>query len=51
VPIHYRFTGGPVFDHLLLKYDGTPERFTAAARSSAPATQVTVLEPGQTLTI
>jgi len=51
VPIHYRFTGGPVFDHLLLKYDGTPERFTAAARSSAPATQVTVLEPGQPLTI
>jgi L-ascorbate metabolism protein UlaG (beta-lactamase superfamily) len=51
VPIHYRFTGGPVFDHLLLKYDGTPERFTAAVRSSAPATQVTILEPGQPLTV
>lgn len=49
VPIHYRFTAGPVRDHLLLRYDGTPERFVSAARTSAPGTVVRVLDPGQPL--
>jgi L-ascorbate metabolism protein UlaG (beta-lactamase superfamily) len=49
VPIHYRFTAGPLRDRLLLRYDGTPERFVAAARSFAPGTEVRVLEPGQPL--
>jgi L-ascorbate metabolism protein UlaG (beta-lactamase superfamily) len=47
VPIHYRFTAGPVRDRLLLKYDGTPERFLAALKTQAPATQARVLEPGE----
>jgi L-ascorbate metabolism protein UlaG (beta-lactamase superfamily) len=51
VPIHYRYTAGPVRDRLLLKYDGTPEQFTAALAATAPATRATILEPGQPLTI
>ena len=51
VPIHYRYTAGPVRDRLLLKYDGTPERFTAALTSAAPGTQARVLEPGEPLVL
>ena len=51
VPIHYRYTAGPVRDRLLLKYDGTPEQFTAALAATAPATPAIILEPGQPLTI
>jgi L-ascorbate metabolism protein UlaG (beta-lactamase superfamily) len=49
VPIHYAFTAGPLRDRLLLKYDGTPERFRNAAARHAPATTVRILAPGQPL--
>jgi L-ascorbate metabolism protein UlaG (beta-lactamase superfamily) len=51
VPIHYRYTAGPIRDRLLLKYDGTPERFAAALASAAPATRAKILEPGEPLTV
>jgi len=51
VPIHYRFTAGPLRDRVLLKYEGTPERFAAALRSAAPATRVRILEPGEPFTV
>jgi L-ascorbate metabolism protein UlaG (beta-lactamase superfamily) len=51
VPIHYRYTAGPIRDRLLLKYDGTPERFAAALASVTPAVQTKILEPGEPLTI
>jgi len=51
VPIHYRYTAGPIRDRLLLKYDGTPERFAAALASAAPAVQAKILEPGEPLTV
>ena len=51
VPIHYAYTAGPVRDRLLLKYDGTPERFTTALRAAAPTTQARILEPGEPLTV
>src|SRR5215472_14509234 len=49
VPIHYRFTAGPVRDRLLLKYDGTPERFAAAVARRAANTSVRILDPGEPL--
>jgi L-ascorbate metabolism protein UlaG (beta-lactamase superfamily) len=49
VPIHYRFHGSWFTDSFILSYDGTPERFLAAVKTSAPATQGLVLEPGQVL--
>ena len=51
VPIHYAYTAGPLRDRLLLKYNGTPERFAAALHSTAPATQARILQPGQPLTV
>ena len=51
VPIHYAYTAGPIRDRLLLKYNGTPERFAAALGAAAPATQARILEPGQPLTV
>ena len=51
VPIHYAYTAGPIRDRLLLKYDGTPERFAAALRSADPATRVRILEPGEPFTV
>lgn len=51
VPIHYRYTAGPVRDRLLLKYNGTPERFAAALTSAAPGTQARILEPGEPLVV
>ena len=49
VPIHYAYTAGFVRDHLLLKYDGTPERFASAASGRAPAITVRTLAPGEPL--
>jgi L-ascorbate metabolism protein UlaG (beta-lactamase superfamily) len=49
VPIHYRFHGSLFTDSFILSYDGTPERFLSAVKTSAPATQGLVLEPGQAL--
>jgi L-ascorbate metabolism protein UlaG (beta-lactamase superfamily) len=49
VPIHYAFTAGPVRDRLLLKYDGTPERFEQAVARQALGTRVRVLAPGEPL--
>lgn len=49
VPTHYRFHGSWFTDSLILSYDGTPERFTAAIKARAPATTGVVLEPGQVL--
>jgi L-ascorbate metabolism protein UlaG (beta-lactamase superfamily) len=51
VPIHYAFTAGPIGDRLVLKYDGTPERFQRAVASHAPGTRVRVLAPGEPLTL
>ena len=51
VPIHYRFTGGPVGDRVLLKYDGTPEEFEREAALRAPGMDVRVLAPGVPLEI
>jgi len=51
VPIHYAFTAGPVRDRVLLRYDGTPERFVRATSAAAPDTAVRVLGPGQPLNI
>lgn len=49
VPLHYRYTAGAFRDAVLLKYDGTPERFERAVRERAPATRVVVLATGQPL--
>ena len=49
VPIHYRFHGSWFTDGFILSYDGTPERFLAAVKTSAPQTEAMVLEPGQVL--
>lgn len=51
VPIHYAFTAGPLADRLLLKYDGTPERFEHAVARYAPDTTVRVLGPGEPLAL
>jgi len=47
VPIHYSFTGGPVGDRVLLKYDGSPEKFGREAARRAPGTDVRILAPGE----
>jgi L-ascorbate metabolism protein UlaG (beta-lactamase superfamily) len=49
VPIHYRFHGSWFTDTFVLSYDGTPERFVAAAKARAPATAARVLATGQGL--
>jgi L-ascorbate metabolism protein UlaG (beta-lactamase superfamily) len=49
VPIHYAYTAGFVRDHLLLKYDGTPQRFATAVAQRAPDTTVRILKPGEPL--
>ena len=51
VPIHYRYTAGPIRDRLLLKYDGTPERFAETLSRAAPAVQAKILEPGEPLIV
>ena len=51
VPIHYTFHGSWLSDHLILRYDGSPERYVAAARRQAPQTRVEVLSPGQALQV
>ena len=51
VPIHYAYTAGPVRDRLLLRYDGTADRFGAALRAAAATTQAKILEPGEPLTV
>jgi L-ascorbate metabolism protein UlaG (beta-lactamase superfamily) len=51
VPIHYRYTAGPLRDRWLLKYDGTPEEFVRETARRAPATTVRVLQPGEPLAI
>ncbi|MFL5348489.1 MAG: MBL fold metallo-hydrolase [Hyalangium sp.] len=49
VPIHYRFQGNWFTDTFILRYEGSPERFTEAAKTAAPSTQVRVLAPGERL--
>jgi hypothetical protein len=51
VPIHYAFTGSAFTDTFILARNGTPDRFVAAAKRSAPPTEVRVLPPGQRLVI
>jgi L-ascorbate metabolism protein UlaG (beta-lactamase superfamily) len=51
VPMHYRFKGSWFTDSFILSYNGTPERFLAAARKVAPGTQARVLETGEVLRI
>jgi hypothetical protein len=40
-----------VRDRLILKYDGTPERFQRAVARHAPGTSARVLAPGEPLTL
>jgi L-ascorbate metabolism protein UlaG (beta-lactamase superfamily) len=47
IPIHYACTAGAVRDRVLLKYDGTPERFAAATARRAPETTGRILAPGE----
>jgi L-ascorbate metabolism protein UlaG (beta-lactamase superfamily) len=49
VPIHYAFTAGALRDRLLLKYDGTPERFQRAVARHSPDTRTHILAPGEPL--
>jgi L-ascorbate metabolism protein UlaG (beta-lactamase superfamily) len=51
VPMHYRFQGSWFTETFILSYDGTPERFAEAVKTSAPSTQVRILEPGERLTL
>jgi L-ascorbate metabolism protein UlaG (beta-lactamase superfamily) len=51
VPMHYRFKGSWFTESFILSYDGTPERFLAAAKKAAPTTRATVLEPGEVLNL
>jgi L-ascorbate metabolism protein UlaG (beta-lactamase superfamily) len=51
VPMHYRFQGSWFTETFILSYDGTPERFAEAAKASAPASQVRILELGERLTL
>lgn len=51
VPIHYTFTGGPISDRILLKYNGTPKEFTLAVAQRAPETSARVLKPGEPLAL
>ncbi len=51
VPMHYRFKGSWFTDSFILSYDGTPERFLAAAKKAAPTTRAVVLEPGEVLNL
>lgn len=49
VPIHYRFTGGPLGDRLILKHDRSPDAFREAVAERAPGTECRILEPGEPL--
>jgi L-ascorbate metabolism protein UlaG (beta-lactamase superfamily) len=51
VPHHYAFTGGPVGDALFLKSDKNPAHFVEAARRLVPDVPVTVISPGEPLTV
>jgi L-ascorbate metabolism protein UlaG (beta-lactamase superfamily) len=51
VPIHYRFTAGPVGDRILIKHHGDPEEFVREATRLAPETQFRIPEPGEPLTV
>ena len=55
VPIHYAYKGGPIMDTLLLKYAGKPleltQQFQQTTARLAPATAVSVLAPGEPLSI
>jgi L-ascorbate metabolism protein UlaG (beta-lactamase superfamily) len=51
VPTHYAFTAGAMRDRLVLKYNGTAERFERAVARNAPATKAHVLAPGEPLTV
>jgi L-ascorbate metabolism protein UlaG (beta-lactamase superfamily) len=49
VPIHYRFTAGPLGDRLLVKHHRDPHHFLQAAAERAPHTEVRILAPGEPL--
>ncbi|MGH2487001.1 MAG: hypothetical protein ACRDHE_13410 [Ktedonobacterales bacterium] len=51
VPMHYAFFGGPIQDHLALKYTGTPEEFLRAAAELAPGSKARKLSPGEPLVV
>lgn len=51
IPTHYRFKGGPFSDGIVLKYDGTPERFVEAMKKELPEIRVEVLEPGKSTSL
>jgi L-ascorbate metabolism protein UlaG (beta-lactamase superfamily) len=49
VPIHYRFTGGPLGDRLILKHERSPDHFLEAVAKRAPGTDGRSLAPGEPL--
>jgi L-ascorbate metabolism protein UlaG (beta-lactamase superfamily) len=49
VPIHYRFTGGPLGDRLILKNERSPDHFLEAVAKRAPDTDGRILAPGEPL--
>lgn len=49
VPMHYRFKGSWFTDTFILGYDGTPERFLKAVKTTAADTQARILETGEVL--
>lgn len=51
VPQHYAFTGGRIGDKLFLKSDKDPSLFVNAARRLVPDVPVTVIRPGERLTV
>jgi L-ascorbate metabolism protein UlaG (beta-lactamase superfamily) len=55
VPIHYTFTGGPIFNTLVLEYAGTPQQvtqeFQQAVIERAPETTARILAPGEPLVV
>jgi L-ascorbate metabolism protein UlaG (beta-lactamase superfamily) len=51
VPQHYAFTGGRMGDLLFLKSDKDPALFVEAARRLVPDVPVTVINPGEPLTV
>jgi L-ascorbate metabolism protein UlaG (beta-lactamase superfamily) len=49
VPIHYAFKGGWLMDHLVLKYNGSVDRFRSAVSVQAPGAEVRIVSPGEVI--
>jgi len=51
IPTHYAFTAGNLRNHVLLKYTGTVEGFKREGPKYAPATEIKVLAPGESVEV